>query len=147
MKSDLEKLLYNSSLALSGTSFGIGVDVEILEGWKDRLQNQDFLKANFSPQEIEYCQTTHHPQQSLLGRWCAKEAVLKAMSSFKPHEAIVRGFGQDLSEVEIIPSAVKTPLCILHGKLEQRRIERGIQQIKISISHSEQYAIAVAICL
>ncbi len=40
-----------------------------------------FLDRNFTAQEQSYCRSTPHPAHSFAGRWAAKEAIIKAISS------------------------------------------------------------------
>lgn len=141
----LEKQIQDSVGTGSLRCVGLGIDVEEIFDWKGRLSNEYFLKDNYSEQELAYCQKSLNPTASLAGLWCAKEAVLKSMSSFKPEEEIVREFGQNLNEVEVLHSVVGCPIVKLKGKLEQRRQDRGIREIKISISHSDQFASAIAL--
>lgn len=61
-------------------NIAIGVDIEDIE----RFENKDdkFLSRVFSIGEIEYCKSKKNAAQHFAARYCAKEAVFKALSSF-----------------------------------------------------------------
>ena len=40
-----------------------------------------FLNRVYTPTEIRYCQSRKQATQHFTGRWCAKEAVLKALGT------------------------------------------------------------------
>ena len=75
----------------------VGVDVEPLEGDMGgiNIENETFLERNFTRKEIEYCRAAASPQASFTGKWCAKEAVFKALGVES------RGAGAPLREIEI----------------------------------------------
>ena len=58
----------------------IGVDIEDIERFKGK--SEDFLKRVFTEQELEYCNKFKNPESHLAVRFCAKEAVIKALSPF-----------------------------------------------------------------
>jgi hypothetical protein len=43
--------------------------------------SQHFISRNFTEAEVSYCRGSPHPAASFAGRWAAKEAVIKALSS------------------------------------------------------------------
>ncbi len=105
----------------------IGIDIEEIsriqkahKKWGER-----FLERVYTKKEVEYCFIKQNPYPSLCGRFCAKEAVIKAASgslSFK--------------EIEIINDNNGKPVVFINGKKSD---------IKISLSHSKKYAAAVAV--
>lgn len=56
----------------------VGVDIEDIE----RFQNKSdgFLKRVYTPLELEYCTKFSKPESHLAVRFCAKEAVIKALT-------------------------------------------------------------------
>jgi len=105
----------------------IGIDIEEI----DRIESahkkwgKRFLERIYTQKEIEYCFAKQNPYPSLCGRFCAKEAVIKATSgslSFK--------------EIEIINDKNGKPAVFINGRKSD---------IKISLSHSKRYATAAAI--
>src|SRR3989338_5418290 len=57
---------------------GIGIDIEAVARFKESYTDPYFLRLIFTPGEIEYCQRKHEPYISFAGKFCAKEAVIKA---------------------------------------------------------------------
>ena len=57
----------------------IGVDIEDISRFKNK--NSKFLKRIFTINELEYCLSNKKSEENLCARFCAKEAVIKALSS------------------------------------------------------------------
>ena len=58
---------------------GIGIDVEPVATFKNA--SISFIERNFTKDEQAYCNSAAFPAASFAGRWAAKEAVIKAISS------------------------------------------------------------------
>ncbi len=105
--------------------FGIGVDVELISRWNDadiRL---------FTAAEVAHCRAQGNPAESFAGRWCAKEAVVKAFGSV----AVV-----GVREVEIRAEEHGAPHVVLPA-----RLSAAGWQAKVSIAHQAPLAIAIAL--
>lgn len=109
---------------------GTGVDIievarveKTIARWGDH-----FLKRVFCPEEIAYCRRHKHPAQHFAARFAAKEAVLKA-------------FGDNghigWKDIVITNNAHGQPVCTYSDK-------KFNQKILISLSHTENYAVASA---
>jgi phosphopantetheinyl transferase (holo-ACP synthase) len=77
-----------------------------------------FLSRNFTSSEIEYCRSRPDPSASFAGRWAAKEAVIKAMSSSDMNEStrrLWRSAASPLKEIEVChwPYIYAPLLCIM----------------------------------
>jgi len=105
---------------------GIGVDIEMIEEVKKSIKNRNFLKSVFSEKEIEYCSKKRNPEISYTGKFCAKEAVKKAI-----------GTKFQINEIEILNSSSGNPEIYIKGKKQDK--------IKCSISHTHKTAIAFVI--
>ncbi|KAF7722190.1 3-oxoacyl-[acyl-carrier-protein] synthase [Apophysomyces ossiformis] len=120
---------------------GVGVDVELNSAVN--IDNATFVERNFTPEEIKYCLSRPDPQASFAGRWSAKEAVFKAISS---HGHIASdGAGAPLIDIEILPNDVGAPEVVLSGKAQAAATAAGIKKLNVSISHSGAYSVAVAL--
>ena len=74
----------------------VGVDVESLEADGGvNVDNETFVERNFTDKEIGYCRAAPSPKASFTGRWCAKEAVFKALG------VEGKGAGAGMKEIEI----------------------------------------------
>ncbi|KAI8145418.1 fatty acid synthase [Fennellomyces sp. T-0311] len=120
---------------------GVGVDVELCSAIN--VDNDTFVERNFSPEEIKYCQGRPDSQASFAGRWSAKEAVFKAISSYGKIQS--DGAGAPLKDIEIVADQVGAPQVVLTGKAKSAASSAGIKNINVSISHSGPYSIAVAL--
>jgi len=111
-----------------GTLFGIGIDVVEVSRIQSSLDEfgETFLKRIFSPEEIRYCN--------------AKEAVSKALGT---------GIGKDVSwtDIAVIRKDSGEPYIQLSGNAEKFAQTHHINHIKISLTHTNNYAAANAIAL
>ena len=120
---------------------GVGVDVELCSSVN--IENDTFVERNFTKAEIEYCQSRPDRQASFAGRWSAKEAVFKAISSYG--KIASEGAAAPLDEIEIVSDDVGAPQVVLSGKAKSAAASAGIKNINVSISHSGGYSVAVAL--
>mgnify|MGYP001582634145 CR=1 FL=1 len=105
----------------------LGVDlVEIARIKSLARRNPKFLPRVFSTQEIAYCRSKKNPWQHFAVRFAAKEAVWKALDQS----------GLGLKDISVGRGARGKPAVLLKGK--------AVRSLKLSLSHSEHYAVAVA---
>ena len=117
-------------------NFEIGVDIEKINRFdnKENSKNKNFLKKIFTQEELDYCFSKSNVSAHLAGRYAAKEAIVKALSSNYEKKLLY-------NEIEIRNNSTGVPEVII------RRPELNNLKIKISISHSEDNAIAMAIII
>ena len=102
---------------------------QVLDRYGDR-----FLRRVFTPGEIAYCRGR---APNLAARFAAKEAVMKSLGTG------FRGVGWRDVEVVRAPSGAPSPR--LHGRARRRAERLGVTEIAISLSHSREYAMVVAV--
>jgi holo-[acyl-carrier protein] synthase len=119
---------------------GIGIDIiEVariqasFEKFGERFVNRILL-----PNEITYCLSHKKPAPFLAVRFSAKEAISKAFGT---------GIGSQLSwqDMEVRRKESGEPFVILHGNGEKLFAARGAKRLLISLSHTQNYATAVAV--
>ena len=93
-----------------------------------------FLNRIYTEGEQKYCKG-RAPQ--LASRFAAKEAVMKALGSG------VRGVGW--KDIEIKRERGGPPYIELHGRAQTRASKMDLSDISISLSHSNDFAIATVI--
>lgn len=103
-----------------------GVDIESVARFKSLYTNENFINIIFTKEEIDYCMGKSEPYISFAGKFCAKEAVLKAVSNKLA-----------MKEIEILNSPSGKPCVFIHGKQQDH--------ISCSISHTEEYAVAFVV--
>jgi holo-[acyl-carrier protein] synthase len=74
--------------------------------------------------------------ETFAGRWAAKEAVSKVLGLG------VRGIGWKEIEIERLPTG--QPAVRLHDRAARRAEQLGMARIAVSISHEDDYAVAIA---
>lgn len=79
----------------SSKVFGVGIDTEDVDAFTSH-QSPTFVQRNFTAHEREHFAAAVNPHAALVGRWCAKEAVFKALN------AKSKGAGAAMSEIEIV---------------------------------------------
>jgi len=114
---------------------GIGIDLVEVSRVAEMIEKPGFLERVFTPAEIKECQSFKHSAQSFAARFAAKEAVGKALGT---------GIGGKLSwqDVEILRTEHGSPIVNLSPSATKHLNNRSI---KISLSHTDNYAVAVAI--
>ncbi|KAF1953560.1 fatty acid synthase subunit alpha reductase [Byssothecium circinans] len=134
---ETRKMLESITQASASANTKIGVDVERIDAIN--VENETFIERNFTSQEIAYCEKAASPQSSFAGRWTAKEAVFKSLGVKS------QGAGAALKDIEITSDANGAPSVKLHGIAEQEAKRVGVKKVSISISHSDDQAVAVAV--
>lgn len=120
----------------------LGVGIDIIE--VDRIEasfkrfGERFLKRILLAGEISYCLSHQAPGPFLAARFAAKEAVSKAFGT---------GIGSQLGwhDVEVRRKESGEPFIVLHGGGLQLLHRRNARVVLVSLSHTRQYAAAVAI--
>ena len=97
-----------------------------------------FLRRVFTAAERAYCDTHVNPAPYYAARWAAKEAVAKALGTGIGPEA-------SLAEIEVVRSASGQPLIQLHGTAAAAAAKMGAKEVRISLTHAENYAAAFAV--
>eukprot|EP00462_Mataza_sp_D1_P008186 CAMPEP_0175165812 /NCGR_PEP_ID=MMETSP0087-20121206/27315_1 /TAXON_ID=136419 /ORGANISM="Unknown Unknown, Strain D1" /LENGTH=126 /DNA_ID=CAMNT_0016455273 /DNA_START=108 /DNA_END=489 /DNA_ORIENTATION=- len=106
---------------ISGSSFtdGTGIDVEDLASFEKHAHNPNFLERNFNDVELAYCrQSSKGFVACLAGKWCAKEAVIKAISSAgdaSSQSNLWQSPSSPLKDICIVPSPSGAPAVLLSG--------------------------------
>ena len=119
-----------------------GIDIIELDRISRALSDGDSFKNKvFTPRERAYCEKRGKgSMQSYAARFCAKEAVAKALGT---------GISQGISfqDIEIINEENGKPIVILYGEAERIYRNLGSKAIDISLTHSRDYAAAHAVIL
>lgn len=97
-----------------------------------------FLERWFTTQEIDYCSSKAVPSRHFAARFAAKEAVVKALPM--PWDGPL-----PWRSIEIVSGPRGAPLVRLGGTFRAAAAEAGVSAIKVSVSHCDEYATAVAL--
>lgn len=117
----------------------VGIDVLDVVRMEKFVQNEHFLEKYFTPYEIEYVSKNYRQTLSLAGIYAAKEAFLKALG-------IGIGGGINLNDIEINHEPTGKPyLKVLSSKSQIMLKTMNVEDIQISISHSDEMATAICI--
>lgn len=136
----------SSANSIGRERVGLGVDVEPVVTFERLDGREDFIKRNFTEQEMAYCYSAPHPAASFAGRWAAKEAVVKAISSAAPNDPSGwKSAGAPLREIEVVRSASGAPVVELSGLPLMLFRRLGLASLTVSISHTSDFAVAQAI--
>lgn len=122
----------------------IGTGVDIVEtariaGSIER-HGERFLARVFLEGERLYCGKMATPERCYAARFAAKEAVSKAFGT---------GIGQALGwlDIEVRRKASGEPFVILHGEGAKTAARLGITDLRLTLSHSDHYAVAHALAI
>lgn len=97
--------------------------------WRD-----NFLQRIYTEAELKnYGNRT----SALAARFAAKEATMKTLGT--------GGRGVEWRDIEILNDAKGSPFIKLYGKAYAKAKEHGIDNLRISLSHNRDYAIASVI--
>lgn len=117
---------------------GLGIDIIEIGRIKESIDQygDNFLQKVYTPLEIEYCSTKPNRYQHFAARFAAKEAVYKAFNT--SHQE-----GLSWQDIEITNEPSGMPIVKLNGKLKSFLADN--KELKISISHSDNYVTCVAL--
>jgi holo-[acyl-carrier protein] synthase len=108
----------------------VGCDIEEISRFKSKENNRTFLNKIYTEKELEYSLNKSKTIQHLAVRFCAKEAVFKALSSAGIQKI-------NYKDIEIINNENGAPFVNV-ANLDKKA------DIKISLSHCKTYAMAQA---
>jgi holo-[acyl-carrier protein] synthase len=114
---------------------GVGIDLLEIERMEQALARRPRLAERlFTDAEREYAVTRARPGQHLAARFCAKEAVAKALGLevWNPRD------------VEVVATG-GAPDVRLSGHAAARAVELGIVRVRVSLTHTRGMAGAVAV--
>lgn len=118
---------------------GVGVDiVEISRITRALDKGVSLMRKVFTPEEVSYCSQRKNRYQHFAGRFAAKEAALKALGTGWQN-------GIRWKDVEVTAGKMGRPELQLHGKASEVFQQSGARQALVTITHSDNYAVAVVI--
>jgi len=119
---------------VSGGGLAVGVDLLEIARLERALERTPRLAQRlFSDAERAYAASRARPGQHLAARFCAKEAVVKALGLTTA----------DLREVEVVGGGGPVEVR-LHGAAAARAAQLGVR-VRVSLTHTETTAAAAAI--
>ena len=122
--------LENGKMLVSGVDI---IEIPRVRAVAERY-GQRFFRRIYTEGETAYCRG-RAPQ--LASRFAAKEAVMKALGTG------VRGVRW--RDIEVVRQWGQAPTIQLHGSALARAQRLGIDHLAVSLSHSEQYAVAFVV--
>ena len=116
---------------------GTGVDIVEVPRLAATLKRfgERFLKRVFTEAEIRYCDSKLNRAERYAARFAAKEAGLKAIGTG------LRG-GISWRELEVSREPGGRPTLAFHGTAAMYAAQLGARRTSLSLSHTEQHAIA-----
>jgi len=119
---------------------GTGIDIIEVERIRASFEKfgDRFVNRILHPTEIAYCLSHKTAAPFIAARFAAKEAISKAFGT---------GIGAALGwhDMEICRKESGEPYVVLHGKGKELLEKRNGRAMLISLSHTQNYATAVAI--
>ncbi len=112
--------------------FNVGIDCEDIQRWRKMLPRLEsgYRRKLFTEGEHRYCRSFNDPAPHYAVRWCAKEALLKAISPF---------YKLDLRVIEIDNDKDGRPFFVVNDPAMA-----GLNlTIRVSLAHSRETATAV----
>jgi holo-[acyl-carrier protein] synthase len=120
---------------------GLGLDatdIHRIAATIDRYGNR-FLRRIFTEGEIAYCARRRDPSIHFAGRFAAKEAAMKALGTGHSHGVLWR-------DIEVVRRG-GPPQLVLHGGAARRFAAIGGHSSLLTITHSEDLALAEVLIL
>ena len=119
---------------------GVGTDLVELDRFRRALARTPRLAERlFSDAERAYAARRRDPTERLAARFAAKEAVMKAMG--------VGLWKFPLRDVEVVKAPSGQPSVRLHGRAAALAAERGVTSWRLTLTHTDRVAQAIAIAL
>ncbi len=120
----------------------IGIDIVEIQRLErtSKKWGKAFLNKIYTPKELAYSKSKRFPAQHLSARFAAKEAIFKALSEVTSHFV-------GWKNIEILNDNFGKPVVYWHGDAEKIRRKKNIKGALVSLSHTENYAVATAMLI
>ena len=120
---------------------GVGVDLVEVARVRQMLTEKGahVFDRLLTPAEAAYCRSKPDPTESVAARLAAKEAVYKALQG----SSAARGIGW--RDIEVVRDEDGRPEVALAGLAAERAAVLGVRRVMVSLSHTHQAAVAVAV--
>ncbi|MCC7103821.1 MAG: holo-ACP synthase [Chloroflexi bacterium] len=112
----------------------VGVDIVEIERIERALRRYGdrFRRRIYTPRELA---ESGGRGQSLAARFAAKEAAIKALGDSR----------MAFHEIEVLRPGGGRPLLRLSGHAAERATALGVEEMAVSLSHCQQYAVATVV--
>jgi holo-[acyl-carrier protein] synthase len=119
---------------------GVGTDIVAVVRVAALIRDRGtaFLERWFTAREIGYCSSKTVPSRHFAARFAAKEAVAKALPMAWDGPLPWRS-------IEIVNDPRGAPSVSLCGALRDAAARAGVSEIRVSLSHCDEYAVAFAL--
>jgi holo-[acyl-carrier protein] synthase len=123
-----------------GMIVGTGIDMAEVPRIEASLRRfgERFLRRVFTEDERRYCDSKANRVERYAARFAAKEAAMKAIGTGWNHGVAFR-------DIEVCRLPGGRPTIAFHGKAAEFAAKLGTARISLSLSHTEDYAIAQVI--
>jgi holo-[acyl-carrier protein] synthase len=123
------------------SALGVGVDLVEVERVRQMLADKGahVFDRLLTEAEAAYCRTRPDPAEHVAVRLAAKEAVYKALQGSEA----ARGIGW--RDIEVVRAADGRPDVVLSGLAARRAAQLGVGRVLLSLSHTHQAAVAMAV--
>jgi holo-[acyl-carrier protein] synthase len=119
----------------------IGTGIDIIEVLRIKkaldMWGEKFLNRVFTKRELSYANKKKFSHENLAARFACKEAVLKAFGDTR--------VGIRLKNIEILNDSKGKPEVILHKEAKKFADKNNLDNIMVSMSHTNNYAVSNAI--
>ena len=116
---------------------GIGTDILAYSHVVRSMKDEKFLCAVYTQAERRAAEQSEDRRRFYFTRFAGKEAVFKALG--------ISAEAVRLTEIEILPDENGGPVVSLYGTVHYQAKRREIQEVLISLSWEDEYALAVAV--
>ena len=120
----------------------LDIGVDIIEIYRIKYlisKNSKFLERIFTDREMEYFKCKGFRAETIAGNFAAKEAISKSIGTG------IRKF--NLRDIEVLRDELGKPIVKTYNNFKQICIDYNVSEIKVSISHCQEYAIANSIAI
>jgi len=108
-------------------NLNVGVDIIDIDRFRGVKREAPFIKRTYTSKELDYCYGYSDPAPHLAATFAGKEAVVKSIGTKQ---------GASLGSIEILRNGDGVPYVRVNGV--------DSDEIKVSLSHSKNHAVAVA---
>jgi holo-[acyl-carrier protein] synthase len=120
----------------------VGTGIDIAEVGRVRQSmarfGDRFLRRIYTAGEIRYCDSKANRAERYAARFAAKEAAMKALGTGWNH-------GVRWRDCEVVRPPGKRPTIVFHGKAAEIAAAMGVKNTALSLTHTEEQAIAQVI--